>query len=245
MTKIFAALFGLALLLVPVCASAQDDGFYVAGDFGYHAPQLDDTKINAFIFNTNFSAGNDWDTFARLGYGFADDWRVELELGYRPSDIREHRLTGVIPYDFVVLPHFGEGNNDTTTLMANVLYDIPLGLDIQPFVGAGVGVVHADLKHGAAIACPLCLHPDICTIYGCAGAGVSVDDSVDKFGWQVMGGASWAFAPQFNLDLTYRYIRAENLTWTAQNVFFAGHPTIRAGYSDNSVTLGVRYSFGE
>jgi len=61
-----------------------------------------------------------WAVLATVGYGFWSHWRVEAEVGYRANNV-----------DNVATP-FGsivgtDGDLNELTLMANILYDIPLG----------------------------------------------------------------------------------------------------------------------
>jgi OOP family OmpA-OmpF porin len=76
----------MAGLLAAGAAAAEPNGWYGAIDAGYHT--LGDVETSrkpraAFDIATE----GDWAAFARLGYRFDQNWRVELEGGYRQNDI--------------------------------------------------------------------------------------------------------------------------------------------------------------
>jgi opacity protein-like surface antigen len=242
---VFAVLAAAVLFCAP--ASAQDEGFYIAGDLGYHAP----SQLSSTVVGTNEKW--QWDSrdnaagFLRLGYAIDSNWRVELEGGYRPSDMSSIRADVFLPLPAFRAPgiRLGDvgGDADATTAMANVLYTVPLGLPIQPFIGGGAGLVHADVKaHGTYPFCDICLKTPICFV---CSVPLNADGSSDRFGFQGIAGISWPIALQWTLDATYRYVRANGVTWavTGTDVVFGGE-RFRGDYSDNSVTIGIRYDFG-
>jgi opacity protein-like surface antigen len=126
--------------------------------------------------------------------------------------------------------------------MANVLYDVPLDLPVQPFIGGGVGLVHTDVAaRGTYPFCDICEKTPICFV---CSIPLNANGSSDRFGFQGVAGFSWPFAPQWALDATYRYVRANGVTWaTPDSSFVFGSDRFRADYSDNTVTLGIRYDF--
>ncbi|RYG80069.1 MAG: cell envelope biogenesis protein OmpA, partial [Alphaproteobacteria bacterium] len=86
-TFVLASSAAAALALSAGAASAEPNGWYGAIDAGYH--MIDD--INAESSTTgaswNYEVNDGWAAFARLGYRFNPNWRVELEGGYRSGDI--------------------------------------------------------------------------------------------------------------------------------------------------------------
>jgi opacity protein-like surface antigen len=247
----FAALALATAMLFGAPASAQDTGFYVAGDLGYHAP----TKIASSVEGTNenweWGVHNNADGFLRLGYAFDSNWSVELEGGYRPGDLSSIRAGVFLPIPAHIPPGVNlsnvSGDADATTAMANVLYTVPLGLPIQPFIGGGAGLVHTSIKgQGEYGFCDLCLKAQTPICFVC-GAQFNANGSSDRFGWQGIAGLSWPIAPRWTLDATYRYVRASGATWVAGGGAGEGlfaSDVFHGSYSDNSVTLGIRYDFG-
>ena len=136
------ATVALAGLATAGAASAEPDGWYGAVDAGYHHfsdPINAESQVTGN--NWNFDVNDGWAAFARLGYRFNPNWRVELEAGYRSGDVATVRAVtgnnGMCNVTPAVGPCYSpEGDIDSTTLMANVIYDF--GNEdwaIRPFVG--------------------------------------------------------------------------------------------------------------
>ena len=62
-------------------ASAEPDGWYGAIDAGYHIIDDINTESSTNSSNWNWEVNDGWAAFARLGYRFNPNWRVELEGG--------------------------------------------------------------------------------------------------------------------------------------------------------------------
>jgi len=104
---------------------------------------------------------------------------------------------------------------DTTSLMANALYDFGSG-NVRPFIGAGVGWGSVNVDNGTDEA----------------------DDS--GLAWQLLAGLAMATGPRGNFDITYRYFNVSDLTLDDGT----GGAVLNSDYSDHSITIGYRYSFG-
>ena len=88
-------LAGVALAAMAVATAAaaeQPTGWYGAIDAGYNS--MDGWKARStgnmpdggpFVYDV--STKEDWAGFARLGYRYSPNWRVEFEGGYRPGDV--------------------------------------------------------------------------------------------------------------------------------------------------------------
>jgi opacity protein-like surface antigen len=246
-SRFLAVLAALAALVLSAPADAQSTGFYGAVDLGYHTPDFRSAKaadlFTPFVLSSRGNAGG----FLRFGRAFDSGLRTELELGYQPSSLKTARTSEIIP--FIPAGDYGStsGHANATTLMANLLYDIPTGFALQPFIGAGAGVVHTAIDaHSVGAFCPICAVPAICFPAGCGFSNLRIDDGDDEFGWQAIGGVSWPFADLWALDLTYRYTHGSRGTWNAQSGGFIFAPRqFHGDISDSVVTAGIRYSFGD
>ena len=76
-----------ALVLSAGVANAEPNGWYGAIDAGYHT--IDDLELSSAAPGPqwDFETQDDWAAFVRLGYRFDQNWRVELEGGYRSNDL--------------------------------------------------------------------------------------------------------------------------------------------------------------
>lgn len=85
--------------------------------------------------NLDFDTG--WTALGTVGYGFAEHWRIEGELGYRHNDAD---VTGAV--------NRSGGELGTTSLMANVLYDWNISDRMTLSAGVGAGAVHQQFDDG-------------------------------------------------------------------------------------------------
>ena len=155
-------------------ATPADSGWYGAIDLGGHTRarhgttsqfgELGGRQRTCVFTNVNFAG------FARVGYKISPHFRVELEAGYRPADLRASSSATSRPSGrqhlrrlqlrrrrlSMRLPRAG-GDNDTWTAMGNVLFDLLPDSPIDPFIGGGIGDAHVRLHingrlNGTAVA---------------------------------------------------------------------------------------------
>ncbi len=248
----------IAALFAASGASAQmaQPGWYGALDLGYHFPLNRDYKSlgtapDGQIYNWQFDPKDDWTGFVRLGYRFNPHWRVELEGGYRNDEYNRIHATqasrvaagepnGVCSTSSV-LPSCAkpDAHGRTYTAMVNAIYDLlPADSTWVPFVGAGVGVnfTHIDLNG------------EINSTAGTpAVQTIRMRTADGQLAYQVLAGIAYKYNDRVNLDLTYRFIGSNALEYHSYNTTAGGgdlQPGIfKAHYTDNSVTLGIRYAF--
>jgi OOP family OmpA-OmpF porin len=201
-TFILASSAAGALALSAGVAAAEPNGWYGAIDAGYHT--IDDLEL---VSETgpqfNFEVEDSWAAFARLGYRFNQNWRVELEGGYRNSGdlgtVTNASSTATLKNVCNLAPPTGACNAPTgeiksTTLMANVIYDFgDESWAFRPFVGLGAGVNIVSTEFIGA------LSDRRTTTFG-------ADDSSTKLAAQAIAGVAWAISDRAHLDLTYRYL---------------------------------------
>ncbi|AQR63015.1 cell envelope biogenesis protein OmpA [Brevundimonas sp. LM2] len=240
--KLLASVAAMGLMAAGA-ASAEPDGWYGAVDAGYHFAQGQyNVEAAGNGVNWQIDANDGWAAFARLGYRFNPNWRVELEGGYRSGDVGTIRhSTGTVPSGVCnFTPATGacfspEGDVESTTLMANVIYDIGGEYwGVRPFVGLGVGVNRVNTDFTG-------------TIRGQRGVSIVADDSSTKFAAQALAGLSYAVGDRANIDLTYRYLTGEFEfdTTTSSALAVNNYGTFEGDYDDShTVTLGLRYAFG-
>ena len=127
-----------------------------------------------------------------IGYGLSlaigidlPEYRFELELAYRVSDIDELAIPGSATRSV-------EGDVSSTALLANYYKDFKTNTAIAPFIGAGIGVAKVDLG--------------IDNIIGVV-ENESGYDSV--FAYQLALGAAYKMSETIMLELSYRYFATE------------------------------------
>jgi OmpA-OmpF porin, OOP family len=222
-----AALLGAAALLA--LSQPANAGRFTAWYFGvdggaswvedvdalvYAAPALPPASASTFDFDMG------WAAFATAGYSFSNNWRMELEAGYRHNEV-----------DSVSPPPAGpavalDGELTQYTLMANVLYDFASSSGAMLSVGAGVGADYARART-APIA------PSLVPYEG--------DDI--SLAFQAMVGASYPVTSWMDLTLNYRYLMVTDIALSdkdttpgADAIIDATDPT-----GEHTVTMGLRF----
>ncbi|MBU2418075.1 MAG: outer membrane beta-barrel protein, partial [Alphaproteobacteria bacterium] len=215
-TLILATSAAGALALSAGAASADPNGWYGAIDAGYHT--VEDLKMASQNPGPDFEfeVDNDWAGFARLGYRFTPNWRVELEGGYRQGELGAViNPDGFVPWGICnVTPAAGDcnapdGEVTATTLMVNVLYDFgSANSTVRPFLGLGAGAARINTEF-------------VGTFSGARTTVVAADDSSLELAAQAIAGVAWALSDRASLDVTYRYL-ATNMEFDS-SVSVPGH----------------------
>lgn len=217
-------------------ASAEPNGWYGAVDAGWHKVNdvyaFDTTDLNGYEFEVK----EGWAAFGRLGYRFDQNWRVELEGGYREGELGavDRPGPGAICQPSTTGPcGTPDGRLQVASLMANVIYDFgDASWTLRPFIGMGAGLARVDSEF-------------IGTLGPTRAIGIASDDADTNLAAQFLGGVSWAIGNRANLDLTYRYFKTdfEIETQTSSAAYPRG--PFEGDYDDShAVTLGLRYAFG-
>ena len=189
-------------------------------------------------WSTEFSSGYVLGVEAGLRYD--NGLRSGIELSYSQSDVDTHRgvnvgggsidgvdaavLTGsATPLGATVgaVVADGRGEITSTSVFANAYDDINRGGQVQPYIGAGIGV------------------SDVNVTYNPSGVGI-VDDGETKFAYQVRAGATWQFSEQLEGYGEYTYRATDDID-TRVDLFPAG---LSVENSQNLFTVGLRYRFG-
>ncbi|RYG12968.1 MAG: porin family protein, partial [Caulobacteraceae bacterium] len=201
-TFILASSAAGALALSAGVAAAEPNGWYGAVDAGYHT--IDDIELTSQTTGPqwNFEVDDSWAAFARLGYRFNENWRVEFEGGYRDGgDIESivnpgpSVLTGVCnPIPAAGVCNAPAGQITSTAFMINTIYDFgDASWTLRPFIGLGAGVNIVDTEF-------------LGTLGGRRTTAVGADDTSAKLAAQAIAGVAWAIGDRAHLDLTYRYL---------------------------------------
>ena len=230
----------MAGLFTAGVANAEPNGWYGAIDAGYHT--IDDLELTSQTTGPqwDFALDNDWAAFARLGYRFDQNWRVELEGGYRSNDINSvtNPNPGIPSGVCAVGPAAGpcgspDGEIKSTALMVNVIYDFgSADSSLRPFIGLGAGMNRVNTEF-------------LGTLGGNRTVGVGADDSSVELAAQAIAGLAFAISDRAHLDLTYRYLMSnmEFATFVSSAPAAVG-PFDGSYENSHTVSLGLRYAFG-
>ncbi|MGV9007347.1 MAG: outer membrane protein, partial [Brevundimonas sp.] len=186
-TFILASGAAAALALSAGAASAEPNGWYGAIDAGWHKADVETDH------NVDFDVDGNWAGFARLGYRFDQNWRVELEGGMRKGDLGDVNV-GTAPMICNTTPTTGtcnapDGSIEALSLMVNTLYDFgSADSTLRPFIGLGAGVNRVDTRFAGTFA-------------NNRAVGISADDTSTKLAAQALAGVAWAFGDRGHVDL--------------------------------------------
>ncbi len=151
-----------------------------------------------------------------------DTWMGAARLGYRLSPHWRVELEGAYrPGEIPANGGFPDGGDfEVWSLMGNVIVDLIPDGDLSPFIGLGAGIAAAQAD---AVSVP----------------AVILDDSDTTWAWQAIAGVTAKATDRINVDLTYRYFQTGDFDFS--NPGTAGN--LSGSYNDQSVTVGIRYSF--
>lgn len=204
MKKKLAIFAGSCLLFAAGAAQAAPNAPYFGAGIGLS--RLNDATLS----DSTGSIDTDFDTglgfVASVGYTF-DSVRAELELGYRKNDIDNFSAFGVsVP---------ASGDVTSKSGMVNVYYDFTPKAQLNPFVGAGIGLAKVEVDNAAV-------------------AGINLGDADDTvFAWQLIAGIGYQVSDKAVLDLSYRY-------FATADPDFSG---IEAEYGSHNLFAGLRFLF--
>ena len=234
-----------AILAAPTLATAQDSGWYLRGNAGYGVHT--DTEFDGGLAGENESEGNAAYSLG-LGYEVGNGFRVELDGSSLWTDLGK---IDSLPQSYAKLR--------TNSLMVNAIYDFNSTGSLQPYVGAGLGIVQGDVSAVASdfasapigspgatlIASPACPGARSGTdSFNCA-----IDDKDNNFGWQVLAGLGYALTDNLTWDTHYKYqdggdltvsgVRTNNVTGNTTDI-----TTEMDNINSHTVMTGLRFKFG-
>jgi outer membrane protein OmpA-like peptidoglycan-associated protein len=107
--------------------------WYVGLEGGVNLVQDADVVVLPLASKVEAEFDTGWSVFLDAGYRWENNWRVELEAGYRANDV-DCVSVGTGPCN-----GGNWGDISQTTVMANVIHDIPLSDDTTLSIGLGIG----------------------------------------------------------------------------------------------------------
>ena len=199
--------------------------FYVSTFGGVAIPE-DVTGTATTTAGASFSGNLESDTgFAfggALGTWINESLRAELEVSYQEVDADKISLSGAATF-----ASSAQGSGDALYILANVWFDVPLGMPVQPYLGGGlgVGIVDTDVK----VAAPLI-------------GTIGPNDTDTGFAFQAGAGFRYEVSENISLDLGYRFKGIENLDFDDRSALVAGNKNLDV-YT-HVIQGGLTFEFG-
>ena len=208
-------------------------------------------------FNTGWGGG--------LAAGrFLNDFRVEAEVSLRRvgiDHIENIKIDQPAPEALRLAAENALARNlefsgriDHLTVMANAYWDVPTGTRFRPYVGGGLGTVHAVMHKNARRLTQLPqevidrLSPEARQILREQGGNLHVDDKDEDrwgFAWQAAAGVGFDLTDSLAVRAGYRFVHVPNLDFS----LFQGQrasvdaPITVTVRSVHSVDVGLRLRF--
>lgn len=209
-SKLLFTASSIALACVGPAAAGPANGWYMGLEGGGNWATENDATFSTSLPTSGparieFDTG--WAGIATVGYALRGNWRIEAEGGYRHNDIDTINGTA----------NSAGGELNTTSLMGNVLYDIPLTERMTVSLGAGAGAIHSEFDDGV----------------------IDQDEDI-SFAYQGIAGLSYAISPRTDLTMNYRYLRSDALEFQGRHL---GHTDFydTDDVQNHTVTIGLRF----
>jgi len=192
-------------------APAKGPFIGLSGGFNFS----DDSDVGGPGIATSAETDTGWLALGTLGYRYGNGVRTELEGGWRDNDV-----------DSVFGPTSGTGDITAKSLMGNLLYDIPTGSRLVPYVGGGLGF--AQIEYDGVGPLTAALAPP-----------VTINDEDNVFAYQGIAGVSYWINEAVELSTEYRYMATQDPELnTSTGVGVDGE------YQSHAVLFGLRWNFG-
>lgn len=219
--KLRAILLGTAVAaMLPSAAMAAGEGFYVGAQGGINWEPDADLDYSGFKLQTEYDLG--WAAGVYAGYKFSQGIRAEIEATYRRNDLDKT--------DDTTVGSNWNGDNSSWAFMANVLYDVNTGTGFTPYIGVGAGVARVSLNLNENYA---------------FGSSLEIDEDDWVFAYQGIVGVAYNVTSNLAVSLDYRYFATLDPDYKFTGAFASTLPgSIEGEYSNHTVMLGLRYSFG-
>lgn len=194
-----ALLAGAALAAMASAPASAQENWYLGLSAGPNWLSESTVSGGGTSNDVDFDLG--YGILGKAGFGFMNNFRSELELGYRSNDVDSTNASGVS----------ASGDVNAWTLFANLYYDFMPKEKFNPFIGIGLGGARVDVDNARVNATRV------------------LDDSDTAFAYQGIIGASYALTDNWLLNADYRYtasfsdLNLKTTTGTSVDADWANH----------------------
>lgn len=224
--RLAAALLGSSAIVLGVQpALAQDSSdqhmyFGIRGGVGFAEKSELDGRGSDLLGHSDHKTG--WGVGLAVGYNFGDV-RLEGELSRFQNSVDDYGFTNAGGYPFGVgTVDADRGSTRATNLMANLYYDINLGMALKPYIGFGLGGSRLNFNNYTS------------------GATAFLDDSKTVFAYQGIAGLRYELSDRLDMTLDYRYFNTEN-----PGLVDSLGRQLQGDYTNHLVMVGLSWKFGQ
>ncbi|BHH86159.1 outer membrane protein [Desulforhopalus sp. 52FAK] len=224
------ALLTTALIFTASSAMAANN-WYMSADLGVQIPGgeashagTNEHDTPSYDFDESVVAG------LAVGYFFNDAFRVEAEARFRNQETEDGTLAGLNSRSNETFNLGGEV--DTTTLMANAIYEFDNTSKFIPYVKGGLGVAYSDAS------ADFDLQPTF-SMYGITDRWDFPDNDETNFAWSIGAGVDYQITDNILVGLEYQYIDMGDIS-TGVDI---NGDMVDFDLSAHEITVGITYLF--
>jgi opacity protein-like surface antigen len=218
-----------ALILMASYAMAENS-WYVSVDLGVQVPTGEASHVGTNSADTpSYDFENSAVAGLAAGYFINDALRVEAELRIRTQEPEDGNINGRNSRSGETF-NLG-GDVDTTTIMANIIYDFDNTSKFTPYVKGGVGIAHSEISAN------LDIQPTF-TNYG-IDRWQFPDNDETNFAWALGIGCDYSLTEKILFGLEYQYIDMGDVsTGVDMNA-----DSVDYELNSHEITFGITYLF--
>lgn len=219
------ALGGMLVSASVFAGNAEKNSFYVGVAGGINIPSDIDIQRTTLVppqppFSRTLRIAMDTNAAGNLvlGYRILDNLSVEGEYTYRNNKSKSVNIIGIGS----TINRYKQIMN---SVMANAIYTFDLSSSIHPYLGAGLGLAHVNLRNWDSL-----------------GTG---SDSHTHFAYQGIVGASLSVSDKAAFYLQYQFIQVTKHNYSLVTAIGNQSNTwaFNKALNNHSIMLGFRYSF--
>lgn len=171
-------LFFIVLLLIKAEAKANFYSYHETNDNPFYGEILGGINFLQTKETGDIKPEYDPGFFTAGSIGYQNlGWRMECECAYRHNKLNKVNFFGKT--------FTRDGHFQSISFMGNLLWDIPLPLFLQPYLGGGIGYDEQQTVTREF--------------------GFSVKENKKQFAWQLIGGVKFALLCNLKASLEYRF----------------------------------------
>ena len=188
-------------------ASAQTSRLYFAGYLGLTTSGDQEFTESSIPRSGDIETKNANSFAGALGVRLSRQFRIEGEISYSAADMDRMDINNVGSFEMA-------GELTTWTALINAYYDFDVDWDLQPFIGAGLGISWHE--------------GDINDLSGLA---LDTADDTTRLTWQMGGGLKYRVGPDLAFSGAYRYLGSTDLDFGTYNI----------DYNNHEIRIGLEY----
>ena len=220
-----------ATCLLTASSAMAGNGWYMSVDLGVQVPAGDVSHAGTNSANT---PTYDLDESAvgglAVGYFINDMFRVEAEARFRNQEPEGGYLAGK---NGRASESFNMGGDvDTTTVMANLIYQFSNSTSFTPYLKGGIGLAYSDVNAN------LDIQPTF-TMFGLTDRWQYPDNDETNFAWSIGLGCDYSLTDNILVGLEYQYIDMGDIS-TGVDI---NGDRIDYDLRSHEITVGLTYLF--